>query len=315
MKSHRRYLFLLLLTFFVLCANGQTYINGQTFTDGLVVIDAPSPGSPGHAGSPISIALEMTGNGKISLDDANPNSTDSTHYSLLEIYLVSSDTVTNLNLTVSYGTGLLTQEPGSTVKHLNWNVPTCVPAGNYSLTFYETAAIQGQPTFTITNISIPIQNPNPSSTPCSSTANVTTNTLQPQPQADNALPSPIFAPGGSSSFSNGPTSSGPAFITITLSGPLPFPIPSTVTVTPSATPTTVYVVSMTTETVTTSGPSGFITTTITEAAYTSAVAVTQNADNSGFLPVNAGPRIEMEISLVFISLTVGLWMTLFRTLF
>lgn len=54
-----------------------------------------------------------------------------TRYNSLELYLVSAQM--NINLTVSNGPGLLTQEPGSTVKHLNWPIPPCVPAGDYNV--------------------------------------------------------------------------------------------------------------------------------------------------------------------------------------
>jgi hypothetical protein len=47
------------------------------------------------------------------------------------MYLVSYQT--KLNLTVSEGTGLLQQEQGSTVKHLNYNISSCVPAGDYNV--------------------------------------------------------------------------------------------------------------------------------------------------------------------------------------
>ena len=49
----------------------------------------------------------------------------------LNIYLVSSDS--GDNITISEGSGLLTQESGSTVKHLNWPIPSCIAAGNYNV--------------------------------------------------------------------------------------------------------------------------------------------------------------------------------------
>ncbi|KAJ3870049.1 hypothetical protein EV359DRAFT_76052 [Lentinula novae-zelandiae] len=280
-QARLQHLLLLFITLFGLILHVKA---GQGFTNGLSIIDAPSSGSPGHAGSVLPIAIDISGDGQLSSDASNPASTASTHFSLLEIYLVSSET--GLNITVSSGTGLLAQESGSTVKHINWPVPTCVTAGNYNLTLYETASINGQPHFTITPISIPIENANPSGVSCSQTASVTINPLQTQPQPQNSLTQSPF-PGGISSSESG-------FVTITITGPLPYTLPTTVTVTPSATPTTVVVVSMTTETVTTTGPSGFITKTLTEIAWSSNVAVTAAANDSGFLPVNAGSSTKME---------------------
>ena len=50
----------------------------------------------------------------------------------LEVYMVSA--AANANLTVSgAGSQLLTQEPGSTVKHINWQVATCLTTGTYNV--------------------------------------------------------------------------------------------------------------------------------------------------------------------------------------
>jgi len=300
-RAHRRQILLLLITLLSFCLYTTA---GQQFTNGLAIIDAPANNSPGHAGSNLPIAVDVSGDGKLTPDATNPNSTLSTHFSLLEIYLVSSENGTNL--TVSSGPGLLAQEPTSTVKHVNWLVPTCIAPGNYNLTFYETSLINGEPHFIITPVPIPILNANPSGSSCSASG-IAENPFQGEPQPSNPLPAPIFSAGGVSSASGSGT---PGFVTITLSGPLPYPVPSTVTVIsePSPTPTTVIVVSMTTDTLTTNGPSGFITKTITEAAWSSTVAVTQNSDNSGFLPVNAGSSTrKLEFSLFFSGLTVGFW--------
>jgi len=180
--------FLLLITFVALFSQRVTgqYINGQTFTNGLAIIDAPSPQNPGHVGSPISIAVDVSGDGKLPLSASSNSSDSSTRYELLEIYLVSAET--KLNITVSAGPGLLANESGSTVKHVNWQIPTCVPAGNYNLTFYETSLFNNQGVFTITPIPIPISNASPSGQ-CTGL-----NTLQVQPQSSNPLAQSPFAP-------------------------------------------------------------------------------------------------------------------------
>ncbi|KAJ7445693.1 hypothetical protein B0H11DRAFT_2249251 [Mycena galericulata] len=167
------------------------YINGQTFTDGLAIIDSPSPSSPGHAGSPIPIAVDVSGDGKLQSAASVPGSSLSTRFDALEIYLVSKQT--NINMTVSNTSAFLTGESGSTVKHLNWPVPTCLPAGNYNLTFYETSHFNSQGVFTITPIPVPISNTSP---PGQCNASVL-NQLQSQPQADNPLTQSPFAPNSS----------------------------------------------------------------------------------------------------------------------
>ncbi|KAJ7492819.1 hypothetical protein FB451DRAFT_1219659 [Mycena latifolia] len=230
---------------------GQT-INGQTFTNGLAVIDSPSPSNPGHAGSTISIALDVSGNGKLSPAASLPGSGLPTSYESLEIYLVSAQT--NINMTVSAGPALLSGESGSTVRRLNWPIPTCIPAGDYNLTFYETSLFNGQGVFTITPIPIPISNSG-ASAQCPDL-----NPLQPQPQVSNPLVQSPFAPGSAISASNskqgmatviGAGSNPGLTLTLTISsGILELP---TVTVTAKPTPTTVVLISMATVTETDQG--------------------------------------------------------------
>ncbi|KAK7047197.1 hypothetical protein VNI00_006863, partial [Paramarasmius palmivorus] len=146
---------------------------------------------PGHAGSNIPISIDVSGNGKLSEDSfTNPSSGSSTHYIMLEIYLVSSET--NVNMTVSSGPGIFTQENG-TVRHINWDIPTCIQAGNHNLTFYESSVIDGQSYFIITPITIPIDNTSPSNVPCTEG----THEYLGQPQASSPPPQPPFGEGQS----------------------------------------------------------------------------------------------------------------------
>ncbi|KAL4251719.1 hypothetical protein ABKN59_004528 [Abortiporus biennis] len=159
-------------------ALGQILINGQIFTGALSIVDSPAPQSTLHAGSTTGIAIDISGDGHLDQAASTPNSGLATSFDSLEIYLVSYET--KLNLTVSQGPGLLTQETGSTVKHLNWLIDTCVPSGDYNLTFYEGSHIDKQPYFTITPLPIAIQNTQQSGD-CSNG----TNTLQSFPQAQS----------------------------------------------------------------------------------------------------------------------------------
>ncbi|KAJ7042447.1 hypothetical protein C8F04DRAFT_1075946 [Mycena alexandri] len=298
----------------------QTLLGGQTFTNGLAVIDSPSPNNPGHAGSSLSIAIDVSGDGQLSAAASQPNSGLPTSYESLEIYLVSAQT--NINMTVSSGPALLTSQSGSTVKHLNWPIPACIPAGNYNLTFYESSQYQGQGVFAITSIPIPVSNSNPSA-PCSAL-----NAVQPQPQVANPLIASPFMPGsvltmstmvGVSSAAAAPSSgTTPAstvtvisasatsdFLTLTLTlsdGVLNLP---TVTVTASASASTVVVVSMDTVTET---DQGIVTTYTQRSTFTTVVTArptTANSDNSsGFIPVNAGPRLTSSTPLC---LLLGAW--------
>ncbi|KAI0082676.1 hypothetical protein K474DRAFT_1670875 [Panus rudis PR-1116 ss-1] len=139
------------------CA-AQTLVNGQVFTKGLAIVDSPAPNSQLHAGSNIAIAIDVSGNGQLKnwQTASVPGSNEATRFDSLEIYLSSYPN--SLNLTVSQGPGLLANESGSTVKHLNYPVSTCVPSGQYNLSFYEVSHINNEEFFSITNLPVEIQN-------------------------------------------------------------------------------------------------------------------------------------------------------------
>ncbi|KAG7099356.1 hypothetical protein E1B28_001212 [Marasmius oreades] len=284
---------------------------GQIITDGLSIINSPQPGNPAHVGNPISISVEVSGNGKLPLEATNTNSSSATHYDSLEIYLISSQT--GKNYTVASGSEFLNDGTGS-VRQCNWKVPACVPEGQYNLTFYERSHINGQPHFIITSILSPVENSQGlNNEECTELS----NDYLGQPQ-DSSPPSPPFYQDdwGSTSRTSGMTTSytgngtgptGPVLITITLSasGGLPFPFPPTVTVTvPSISVS--QVVSLTTVT-SVQGPS---TTTFVQ-TLTSLVTVTPSGNpgdlGSGrIIPINSG--CITRITLVFLILPLSiLW--------
>ncbi|KAF8213485.1 hypothetical protein K438DRAFT_1804063 [Mycena galopus ATCC 62051] len=189
--------FVTLFSHLVSTSVSAQYINGQMYTNGLAIIDAPAPQNPGHAGSSLPIAIDVSGDGKLPAS-ASSNSSDSTHFESLNIFLVSAQT--NINMTVSEGPTLLLNESGSTVKHLNWIIPTCLEAGNYNLTFYETSIFNNQGFFTITPVPIPISNTSPSGQ-CTNL-----NTLQAQPQSSNPLTQSPFAPNSTLPSTTAPAS-------------------------------------------------------------------------------------------------------------
>ncbi|KIP12585.1 hypothetical protein PHLGIDRAFT_27363 [Phlebiopsis gigantea 11061_1 CR5-6] len=157
----------------------QTLYKGQVFTNGLAIFDSPAPNSVLHAGSSMSLAIDVSGDGKLSQPGFSSAGFDS-----LDIFLVSSET--NINLTVIAGSEFLLQEQGSTVKHLNWPIPTCVQPGSYNITLYETSHMSSVQYFSITPITLTIENNSPSGS-CSST-----NALFAQPQASSPFPENPF---------------------------------------------------------------------------------------------------------------------------
>lgn len=258
-------------------------VNGQDFTFGLSIIDAPFPDSPYTAGSQLPIAIEVSGDGRIPLDGTWPGSDQPTRFDLLEIFLVSAET--GMNYTVSTGPGLLQYESGS-VRHLTWEIPTCVSAGDYNLTFYESSHLNDTAYFIVTPIGVTINEADKASDVDDAHCNNITNDLQPQPQDDSPLPQIPFLPDDPMPFETKPVESSrtqptPTIYTITIQETgvtLTFP---TVTETPM--PVTVAVVQETTITTTENGQP--VTTTVTT-MYTTTGMAGDGGDLDGFFPIN-----------------------------
>ncbi|KAI8998693.1 hypothetical protein BD414DRAFT_475797 [Trametes punicea] len=198
---YRTLLYSTALLAFIGCAHAQILVNGQVFTNGLAIVDAPAPESPMHAGSVTQVAIDISGDGKLDQSASIPGSDKPTRFDSLEIYLVSYQT--KLNLTVSSGPGLLAQEQGSTVKHLSYNVSTCIPPGSYNLTFYEASHINNQPFFSITPLPVVVMNDHPTAT-CTNG----TNPLQDFPQLSTPPPQSPWLNGSSIATQAFPTATG-----------------------------------------------------------------------------------------------------------
>jgi len=74
---------------------------------------------------------QVSGDGKLPQSASVPGNGGQSGYDGLDLYLVSGQT--NTNVTVSNNSDILKQEPGSTVKHLNWPIPSCVSSGQYNV--------------------------------------------------------------------------------------------------------------------------------------------------------------------------------------
>lgn len=272
----------------------QIFDNGQTYTKGLSIINSPAPNTPFSVGSTLPISIEASGNGRLPSSALLPDSGLPTRYDALEIYLVSSQT--EANITVSTGPELLTRETGS-VRHLNWPVPPCVPAGLYNMTFYETFHVNDQAYFSITPIPVVMNNEAPPS-PCSTDF----NELQPQPQPCSPLMQSLFLPGQVVPvYMERPTSQTPL-----PSGALSTRHPSPSTVIPPLSSVTIVLVSTTTLVTTKNGSP---VTTILMTTTTTSVATRQ--DNSGFFPVNSSHHIDMCSFRVLLSAMLGFFALLY----
>ncbi|KAH7091872.1 hypothetical protein BKA62DRAFT_663783 [Auriculariales sp. MPI-PUGE-AT-0066] len=172
-------------------------VNGQQYTLGLSIISAPSANSQFNAPGNLPIAIDVSGNGKLSSQSGS--AATSSRFSSLEIYLVSA--TVNVNVTVSGpDAGLLSQESGSTVKHVDYLFPECLPAGAYNLTLYDSGVFENQAYFTITSVPLTLH----SNVAAGSTVSCVTSTRPAtQPQADAPLSAVPFLGDGSSGITPG----------------------------------------------------------------------------------------------------------------
>ncbi|KAH7102612.1 hypothetical protein BKA62DRAFT_655942 [Auriculariales sp. MPI-PUGE-AT-0066] len=175
-------------------------VNGQSYTRGLAIVDAPFPGkyvpdvtactktlifpcrSPYHAGANLPIAIEVSGNGNIAWP---PHDGASTSINALTLFLVSAPL--GVNWTVAGNETFFKGEEGNTVKHLDLSIPACVPGGDYNFTLYETYKWEDKPYFSISTIPISIESTSKSKDDCSEEVRAQSFVVtepEAQPQAD-----------------------------------------------------------------------------------------------------------------------------------
>jgi hypothetical protein len=82
-------------------------------------------------GGTIAVSVDVSGDGRLPQDSWGPNTTEPTGFISLSLFLVSD----SYNLTIINGTtgDFLSGEPGSTVKHLNYVIPSCLSQGDYDV--------------------------------------------------------------------------------------------------------------------------------------------------------------------------------------
>ena len=126
--------------------DGQMFGPGLRFSanfadDRLIIVDSPQPNTPSNGREScvmrliegnIPIAIELSGDGVLPLDASLPGSTNPTGLKSLNIFLSSLPSQQNMTISPE---GLLTQEPGSTVKHFNFQVSnySCLQEGTYNV--------------------------------------------------------------------------------------------------------------------------------------------------------------------------------------
>ncbi|KAH8586461.1 hypothetical protein B0O99DRAFT_644405 [Bisporella sp. PMI_857] len=161
----------------------QQIINGQIFTPGIVVVDAPQPDTP-LGGDTLHVALDVTANGLLQLPPYPENPISA----IYNVSIFLSSYTTGKNFTVSNGTAsagnaslgnIMVQEPGSTVKHINWIWPACLvgdgaPSGDsargiYNISIRQNFRLNDTNAYTIFDLPIKVTNSIPESSnrpPC-----------------------------------------------------------------------------------------------------------------------------------------------------
>ncbi|KXX77918.1 hypothetical protein MMYC01_205035 [Madurella mycetomatis] len=163
----------LLLTAQISSALDFTVAGGQIFTPGLAVLNAPQPGTP-LGGELIEVALDVSTNGRLPLPPYPEDSPSLIHN--ITIFLYSYDT--GRNFTITNGTAsannaslgdIMSQEPGSTVKHVKWMWPDCLVGdgqpfeidsdrGVYNISIRQSFRLNGEDHYTIFDIPISVTN-------------------------------------------------------------------------------------------------------------------------------------------------------------
>ncbi|EPS40367.1 hypothetical protein H072_5819 [Dactylellina haptotyla CBS 200.50] len=161
-------------------------VNGQIYTPGLAIVDAPQPFTP-LGGATLHVALDVSGNGRLppntyqafpngtipsffALGDGSLRPLNGTFYHNITIFLSSYNnghnfTVANNTLPpsewkTSYVPPVLSLERGSTVKHVNWVWPTCMMKGmgEYNISIHQSFAYNGSDYYTIFDLPITMTN-------------------------------------------------------------------------------------------------------------------------------------------------------------
>lgn len=164
-----------LLALLATCLNAQQIVNGQIYTPGIAIVDAPQPNTP-LGGDFLQVALDVTSDGQLQLPPypSNPVS------AIWNITIFLSSYTTGWNFTISNGTAtgpsgnaslgeIMQQEPSSTVKHVNWVWPDCLVGngapenassarGTYNISIRQNFRLNNSDEYTIFDLPIEVTN-------------------------------------------------------------------------------------------------------------------------------------------------------------
>ncbi|KAJ5524264.1 hypothetical protein N7494_010914 [Penicillium frequentans] len=155
-----------------------TVVNGQLYTPGLAIVDAPQPYTP-LGGANLQVAIDVSGNGALSWPPSTQSADAPTLFHDITLFLTSESK--SHNLTISNGTvpatnttgyvgPVLDLEPSSTVKHVNWIWPKCFVGdgtsssdGTYNISMHQSFRWNDTDYYTVFDWPISITNSIPES--------------------------------------------------------------------------------------------------------------------------------------------------------
>ncbi|KKA26744.1 hypothetical protein TD95_000884, partial [Thielaviopsis punctulata] len=185
-----------------------TISNGQIFTPGFVVVDSPQPGTP-MGGETIQVAIDVTADGKLPqppYDESSP----SLIYNI-SMFMFSYETGRNFSMANSseaLDANILNQEPGSTVKHVNFLWPDCLVGdgqpsdtssdrGAYNISILQFFRLNNKNHYTIFNLPISVTNSIPKNSARPSCDSINNPLLSPNETISDPTIKTLFGPGDS----------------------------------------------------------------------------------------------------------------------
>ncbi|KAL5375297.1 hypothetical protein DPSP01_011307 [Paraphaeosphaeria sporulosa] len=147
-------------------------VNGRIFTPGLGIILAPQPFTP-MGGDFLHIAIDVSGDGKLQVPpkDISDPLTQVFNFTmfLTSNTLFKNFTISNITTTTPPLADIMNQEPGQTVKHINFEWPDCLVGdgkedigttarGEYNISIHQNFRLNGSDFYSVFNLPISVTN-------------------------------------------------------------------------------------------------------------------------------------------------------------
>ncbi|KAJ5087710.1 hypothetical protein N7456_011326 [Penicillium angulare] len=203
-----------------------TIVNGQIYTPGLAIVDAPQPYTP-LGGDTLQVAIDVSGNGQLPWPPSTQSDNAATLFHNITLFLTSESQ--SHNFTLSNGTvppgnssgyvgPVLDLEPSSTVKHVNWVWPKCfvgngdssdgTARGAYNISMHQSFRWNDTDYYTVFNLPISVTNSISQSSDRVDCALLENEMVEAKNDGSETLPGQPWLEGGSSGSSGTATASG-----------------------------------------------------------------------------------------------------------